>query len=341
MKYEKICLTPRVSGVGGMVSFRNKLKKGLEKRGVLVTEDLNDRPYDAVLVIGGTRQIQALWHTRQAGIPIIQRLDGMNWIHRKRYTGLRHFLRSEYGNWLLAFIRRRLATHIVYQSQFVVKWWEQRYPQIAAPYTVIHNGVDLNMYTPCGEHKRPEDVFHILLVEGALGGGYEIGLESAVQLTALLTQKYNLPVELVVVGKVMPHVKAKMNKKTSIPIHWAGLVPQHQIPYIDRSAHLLYSADLNAACPNSVIEALACGLPVAAFDTGALAELVTGDSGKIVPYGGNPWNLDPPDIPSLAEAAIEVLENQPLFRKTARERAQEAFSLDEMVEAYFKVLLES
>ena len=52
--------------------------------------------------------------------------------------------------------------------------------------------------------------------------------------------------------------------------------PRERIPELDRSAHLLYSADLNAACPKSVIEALACGLPVVAFDTGALPELVQG-----------------------------------------------------------------
>jgi len=81
----------------------------------------------------------------------------------------------------------------------------------------------------------------------------------------------------------------------------AGLIPRDAIPALDRSAHLLYSADLNAACPNSVIEALACGLPVAGFATGALPELVTGDSGRLVPYGGDPWKLDTPAVPALVE----------------------------------------
>ena len=30
-----------------------------------------------------------------AGVRIVQRLNGMNWIHRRRFTGVRHFLRSE------------------------------------------------------------------------------------------------------------------------------------------------------------------------------------------------------------------------------------------------------
>jgi glycosyltransferase involved in cell wall biosynthesis len=117
------------------------------------------------------------------------------------------------------------------------------------------------------------------------------------------------------------------------------LVPHELIPELDRSAHLLFSADINAACPNSVIEALACGLPIAAFSTGALPELVSGDSGRLVPYGGDPWTLDKPDIPALSQAVIQVLQNQDRFRTAARQRAESAFGLDKMVQRYQDVLL--
>jgi glycosyltransferase involved in cell wall biosynthesis len=96
---------------------------------------------------------------------------------------------------------------------------------------------------------------------------------------------------------------------------------------------------LNAACPNSVIEAMACGLPVLAFATGALPELVTGDSGRVVPYGGDPWKLDNPDILALTEAAVEILQDQSHYRKAARQRAEEAFGMDKMVDRYLDVLL--
>ena len=91
----------------------------------------------------------------------------------------------------------------------------------------------------------------------------------------------------------------------------------NKFPQIDRSAHLLFSADINAACPNSVIEAMACGLPVVGFDTGALNELVIGDSGRLVAYGGDVWKLDQPDIAALAKAAAEILNDQNRFRQAS------------------------
>jgi glycosyltransferase involved in cell wall biosynthesis len=88
-----------------------------------------------------------------------------------------------------------------------------------------------------------------------------------------------------------------------------------------------------------VIEALACGLPVIGFDTGSLSELVQGDAGRLVSYGANPWKLEPPDIPALAAAAAEVLDDPQRFRTYARERAENVFDVENMVNEYLKVLL--
>jgi len=88
-----------------------------------------------------------------------------------------------------------------------------------------------------------------------------------------------------------------------------------------------------------VIEALACGLPGAGFATGALPELVTSDSGRLVSYGGDPWKLEKPDLPALTAAAVEILQNNAHFRQSARRVAEEAFGLDKMVDRYLDVLL--
>lgn len=338
MKLRRVCLVPKLSGVGGMVSFQERLAGGLVRRGIEACFDLADKPYQAVLVIGGTRNLAGLLRAKRSGIPVVQRLDGMNWLHRLRRTGWRHYLRSEYGNFLLAFIRQRLAKRIVYQSTFSRQWWERCYGETRTPWQVVYNGVDLDVFSPVGPQDRPEDRWRILLVEGSLGGGYESGLEMAVSLGENLRSDHGIQLEIVVVGGASAALQASWQGKTSFQLHFSGRVPPQSIPAIDRSAHLLYAADVNAACPNSVIEALACGLPVVSFDTGALPELVQGEAGVIVPYGGDPWKLDAPDIDALARAVVEVFHAQARYRLGARRRAEQAFGLDRMVEGYLRVL---
>lgn len=116
-------------------------------------------------------------------------------------------------------------------------------------------------------------------------------------------------------------------------------VQREHIPWLMRSAHALFSAEVNPPCPNSVIEALACGLPVIGFDTGSLSEIVQGDAGRLAAYGTNPWKLETPDIPSLATAAVEVFDEQTRFRTAARARAEAEFDVEKMVDEYLKVLL--
>jgi len=340
----RICIVPQVSGIGGMVSFRAKFTAGLQALGIEVTNDSQLPRLDSLLVIGGTRDLSGLWHAKRRGVRIVQRLNGMNWLHRLQFTGIQHYLRAEYGNLILRVIRTRLADHIVYQSEFARRWWERVYGPTSVSQSIVHNAVDLDIYAPTPQSPNlPTDQYRVLLVEGSLMGGYELGLESAVQLVERLNavhrDRLDRPVELMVAGRVSEQVKAHWLQKTNIPLTWNGLVPPEQIPALDRSAHLLYSSDINAACPNSVIEALACGLPVLAFDTGALPELVTGDAGRVVFYGGNSWKLEQPDIPALANAAIEILIDHPRFRFAARARAEEAFSLDQMVEKYLNALI--
>ncbi len=335
----RIAIVPAVEGMGGVTSFRLKFEAGLKGRGVDMTHN-PDEATELVLVIAGTRNLLPLWRARRRGLRVVQRLDGINWVHRKKKTGLKHFLRAEYGNFILSLICSRIATHILYQSEFSHRWWDDWYGKPKAPFAVVHNGVDLNIYNPNGTNDLPKDEFRLLIVEGNLGGGYDMGLENAVQLTETLANQYHLPVELMVAGKISKEHKVSVQSRSRVPIQWAGAAPREQIPQIDRSAHLLFSADINAACPNSVIEAMACGLPVVAFDTGALNELVLGDSGRIVAYGGDVWKLDHPDITALAKAAAEILNDQSRFRSAARAQAESALGLDKMVDGYLKILLE-
>ncbi len=335
----KICIVPRVEGLAGVASFRLKLENRLRSRGIDVTYNLS-APSDATLVLAGTKKLLPLWMARRRGQHIVQRLDGINWVQRVRWTGVRYHLRALYGNFILSFIREHLANHVIYQSQFIRRWWDEWYGPAPVPAEVIFNGVDLVQYAPDGPHERPTDRCRLLLIEGSLAGGLNAGLFHAVEFAELLATKYNYPMEMMVAGRVDRATQEKVEHEFHVPVQFLGAVPREQIPYLARSSHVLYSAEINPPCPNSVIEAMACGLPVVGFDSGSLTELVSGDAGRVISYGADPWKIEKPDIPALAETALQILEDQPRFRSAARARAESAFGLDKMVDKYLKVLLE-
>lgn len=333
----RICIVPRVEGFGGVTSFRLKFENGLRTRGVEVTNDLSQQA-DAVLVLAGTKNLLPLWRARRrGGTRIVQRLDGVNWVHRVRWAGLRYTVRAIYGNANLSFIRRRLVDKVIYQSNFIKNWWEDWYKPARVPSSVILNGVDLDQYTPHGLHERPSGHYRILIVEGSLSGAQNSGLYSAVELANLLSHKHKI--ELTIVGRVDKHTQNKLKNQTAFRIKFMNTIPREQIPWMMRSSHALFSAEVNPPCPNSVIESLACGLPVIGFDTGSLSEIVQGDAGRLVPYGANQWKLEKPDIPALAIAAEEILQNNEQFRASARKQAETVLGLDKMVEEYLKALL--
>jgi glycosyltransferase involved in cell wall biosynthesis len=335
-----ICVLPELKGFGGPSSFQAKLKKGLENSGIAVHHDIHDASTRALLVIGGTRRLHDLFYAKHQGIRIIQRLDGMNWLHKKKKTGIRHYLRSERMNLQLSFIRRFFADAVVYQSKFTRDWWHTVYGSLRTPHTVIYNAVDLSEFSPGGVSYQRDDEIRILVVEGSFKGGHERDLQNALQAANQIAEEANSTVRLLIAGKVPITFKDDLQTNPAVTIEWLGMVPHNDIPELDRSAHLFFPAEINAACPNALIEALACGLPVVGYATGSLPELVGEDGGIIVPYDGDFWNLEAPKSEPLAKAACEILNNHQKFQHAARERAENLFSVEQMVEDYRKMLLD-
>ncbi len=332
-----ICIIPHKLGLGGPASFQSRLELELVSRGYRISHDVFDPANAVVLVNGGTRHIGKLLQVKRNGVRIVQRLNGMNWVHRVTNTGIKHFLRAEINNRILTTIRS-MADSIIYQSQFSQDWWKRVRGEVKAPGRVIYNGVNLEEFSPMGGENPPVDHVRVLLVEGHLGSGYEQGLDSAVRMCQLLSQRLNHKVELMVVGSV-PRALQQQYSGCEVDLNFRGVVKRTEIPAIDRAAHMLFSADVNAACPNSVIEALACGLPVIAYDTGSLPELVSGGAGSIARYGANVWKLEKPDLHALADAAQQVFTDQEKIRVAARARAVEMFDIRRIADQYLDVLL--
>ena len=145
------------------------------------------------------------------------------------------------------------------------------------------------------------------MVEGSFKGGHERDLLNAADFAKHLSVHLNRKVELAIAGNVPENLKGLFPVDDSFFVNWLGVIPHEQIPDLDRSAHLFFTAEINAACPNSVVEALACGLPVVGYATGSIPELVGDDGGAVGPYGSDHWKLDVPVSEELVTASANIL----------------------------------
>ena len=340
MNEQRICIVPRLDGLGGPASFQRRLIPALEERGYLVHHDLNDKETGLLLVNGGTREVLDLWRAKRRGVRIVQRLAQVNWVHRYRFSGLGYTFRSIRNNLLLAFIRRFLADQIIYQSEFVKKIWESSYGVVPARTSIIYNGVDTAEFKPAKPMDSTRRPIQIAVIEGHLGEGNEIFLVNAVNFGQALAASLQTPVVMQIAGDVPPALCKKWHRASELfQTEWLGVITRQEIIALNQSSHFLFSAELNGGCPNAVIEALACGTPVLGYETGALPELVEGGAGMSAPYGGNPWHLDPPDVQGLVVTARELLRQLPIFQNAARKKALEHYAIQAISTQYLNAIL--
>ena len=116
-------------------------------------------------------------------------------------------------------------------------------------------------------------------------------------------------------------------------VDFAGRYAQRDAPALYRRAHVLLHPKVRDPCPNVVLEALACGVPVVHSASGGVPELVE-DAGIGV-SSETTWERDVPPAPAeLAEAVRTVLASLDSYRERARARAVEHFDLAPWVERH-------
>jgi len=323
----------KLQGIGGPASFQRKLAAGLAQRGIQVTYDLGNLPIDSVLVINGTRNLGKLWRLKKRGIRIVQRLGLSNWLHRYLRVGPRGYLVSEARNLIMRLIRAHLGDHIVYQSEFARDWWTKRYGETRVPSTLIYNGVDLKLFHPQGPKCESKAEICILSVEGTQGAD---PFDVAIELGKGLEEK-GLKIELLMFGNAWKDAQSRFSRYPFV--RFMGRVPNSQLPYFYRGSTFYISTDIIAACPNSVLEALACGLPVHGCKVGVLPELLDETAGRCVECHGDPWKGERPgNVEGLIGAALELVEGRDRFHHGARTLAEKRYGLSKMIDAYCEVL---
>lgn len=302
---------------GGMVKFQ-RLQTVFPNR----PRDFNLLYLGSSSLPGDEQAVIRLAKKRRA--PIVVNQNGV------AYPGWAGKRTEELNDRLRTVLRR--ADHIIFQSEFCrltanhfLGTWKPPQPG----WEVLHNAVDTSEFVPSEE---PPPGPPVLLLAGDQFQPYRLG-------TALRTIALLPDVRLLVTGTLVEDGHALAEQ---LGVHdrvlFTGRYAQRDAPSVYRRAHVLLHPKVNDPCPNVVLEALACGLPVVYSESGGTPELV-GSAGLGV-GSDTTWEQDvPPDPELLATAVGHVLERLDGMRTEARRQA-ERFDFAPWVERHRQLFAE-
>jgi glycosyltransferase involved in cell wall biosynthesis len=255
-----------------------------------------------------------LWAARRRRTPVVVNQDGVG------YPGWAGDRADEVNRPL----RRALLTadHVLYQSEFCKRAADEFLGEPRSGWEILPNAVDVDLFTPAA---RQPPGGPVILLGGDQTQAYrlELALET---LAALLP---SLPdARLLVAGRlVVPAEPAIARHGLRGRVELLGRYAQRDAPELMRHAHVLLHTKVQDPCPSTVIEAMACGLPVVHPASGGTVELVGADAGIGVPHPVSWARDEPPSADGLADAIVRVLADRDAYAAAARRRAVERFSL--------------
>jgi len=199
------------------------------------------------------------WRRRE-GPPVVHRVDGVPELVRGCRTRADDIQPAV----------NRLADHTVFQTEYCRISFAEHCGIAPASWRVINNAVDPTLFFP-----NPDGGWKggpLRLVAASWSANPRKG-------HAALADISRLPgTELTFAGNWCPEVDPAS-------VRLAGVRPANELAELMRSSHALVHGAWNEPCANTIVEALACGLPVVYRDSGGSHELV-GDHG--VPLAESP-----------------------------------------------------
>ena len=284
-----------------------------------------NRPRDFSLLYLGTTYLPRdlrplLWLARRRRAPVVVNQDGV------AYPGWA----GERTEELNVPLRRAVlgADHVVYQSAFSKRSSDGFLGEPRGTWEILPNAVDVERFTP----GPPPADGPVVLLGGDQTQGYRLDL-------ALETFRHVLDLHpdarLQVSGRLESDPAPTLRRlRLDDAVRFTGRYTQDEAPDVFRSAHVLLHTKVNDPCPTTVIEALACGVPVAYARSGGTVELVGDEAGVGAPHPDGFERDEPPSPEALAAAVGTVLEDRERYAGAARQRAVERFALADWLERH-------
>lgn len=230
-------------------------------------------------------------------------------------------------------IYKKLNLHIVTPSQWLADSVAKSSLLGKFPVTVIPNGLDCNIYT-LGDRLLARDKIGLshkskVILFGAVNPTSDVnkGFNKLKESLSFLEESGRNEVVLAVFGSDTP-----IDYQTNIPVVNLGFLNSDvDIVNTYRAADVMVVPSLSEVFGQTASEALACGVPVVAFDCTGIKEVVTH---KETGYLAAAYSSK-----DLADGIIWCLDNNKdgILSKNARRRAVEYFSIDKVSNMYLEL----
>ncbi len=216
-----------------------------------------------------------LSYFKENNLPIIQRLDGIYYPskHGKDYKELNEDIKDIYLNY---------SSYVIFQSKYCKEQCFEMLGKLREDkYSIIHNGANNNIFYP--DNKKQNDIpsaYNLVTT----GNFRNIDmLEPIIYALDGLINKFQFNFNIIGPIKNEKLKKLINNRPYITNIKKADL---KEVSNILRAADIFLYSHLNPPCPNSVIEAISCSLPVVGFDSGSMSELLFFARDLLAPVSG-------------------------------------------------------
>lgn len=191
--------------------------------------------------------------------------------------------------------------------------------------TVIPFGVDVNKFSPSADGKGNDEI--VIGIVKTLKPVYRIDV--LIRAFAIVCSKCKVPVRLDIYGEgeLLGELKELAeNLGVAQKVNFIGSIPNDQVPNALHKMDIFALSSERESFGVAAVEAMACGLPVAATAAEGFVEVIKdGNTGFIVPKN---------DYEQLAEKILELINNEELRKKmgqNGRERALELYDWEKNV----------
>lgn len=306
---------------GGPANFMNNLRDSWERQG-LVKTSLYFNPFNDCNIFANLAKLVKLKK-------FFFRIDGIN------YDILADLATKQHSNYEI--LRgAKLSRGVIFQSHFSKQLFETILGYVPPVQTIIHNGTNLDIFKrgDGSEIRRSlnisDDAF--VFITSAKWRVHK-RLKSIIASFVQFRERHpNLQTYLLVIGETdvlnVENVFFVQNIDNK-------LLPRY---YSAANVYLFYSWLDN--CPNSVVEAIACGLPTICTNQGGTHELIDLSQGGIVVDADEEfpfeeialYNPPMPDMLKIAYAIDDMYENYPYY---ANRIIRDVFDINIVAKKYY------